>query len=849
MDDLEISGSETGSSRCSIEEEIDDEEFEEEDDDCNEDDCIIADKETMTQYMSGRISFEEYSKVLENEINEKLVVEVHEGGDTLTASNTKMPCKSEIEPTKKVRKRRRKLNEVLSGLIGTANMKYAENEMKDAISICMEVIRMDPNVPDPFKLLSLIYDSMASKEYDTAAAKALTEKSLQYCIISAYLMQTNTDAWLRAGEMCVRINNKRQALIYYEKACRLQPTTEELWNVKWDLLKDLKDVKRELECCRHILSIIPSDEGGRYLKLAKKVWKRYIKDFDEKDKALDTMLNAFATHPKLITPKYINQMVDLYFLKSAYEKALLVLIQFAGVGLCYCDNTVLVANPEHSPDSLPNEIPMQVTLNEMANFEIDLRAKLVICLIQLRYMDCIGDVIQPILRENPDIIGDLYLDIAVAYMEKGEYSNARPLLNALVNTTYCESADFWKHYGNCLISLKELDKAVSAYKKAIELAPDKTEVRLALSTLYQQLGKPEEALESVGPEDGDIRLWMTRCTLLFSQKKYLQYVECAKQVLFSFCEEILNHQKHQNSITHNRVSKNRRVVLRYVLGLDFVKEIKSKCRNKIGTEITSDDIWDLYIRLSNLLIDLKMYDLFEKISTVMLICPQFMYDPSRSADADFICLTASVMNRSSGFAYTFIRDYCIRLIDSNRVWNILCQIIAMSQDIRHNRFCIRLALKYPENTALCLLNGHNALVAGSYKHALGEYFACLRQNPRDPLLHLMIGVTFIHLASQRFSARRHMLTIQACSFLNQYLELRGECQESYYNLGRAMHQLGLFFSAIDFYKKALTYKPAVDGQDNIFDLTREIAFNLNMIYMNSKSYELASQISQQYIII
>ena len=849
MDDLEITGSETGNLRCCIKEEIDDEEFEEEDD-CNEDDCVIVDKEAMTRYMSGLISFEEYSKVLENEINEKLVVEVHDGGNTLTVSDTKMPCESEIEPTqKKVRKRRRKLNKALEGLMGTAYIKFAENDMKEAISTCMEVIRNVPNVPDPFQLLSLIYDSMAEKEYDydTAKATALAEKSLQYCLISAHLMQTNSDVWLRAAEMCVRINKKTQALIYYEKACRLQPTSEKLWNDKCDLLKELNDPKGALECYRHILGIIPSDEGERYLKLAETVWKEYNK-LNENDKALETMLNAFASHPNLVTPEYINQMLDLYFIKSAYEKSLLVLIQFAGVGLCYRDNTVLVANSDNFPDSLPNDIPMQVTLNEIVKFEIDLRAKLVICLIHLQYMDCIHDVIQPILCENPDIIGDLYLDIALAYMAKGHYSNARPLLDALVNSTNYACAAVWNYYGECLNSLHQLDEAVTAYNKVIELVPDNVKARLALSTLYQQLGKPEEALESVGPEDGDIRLWMTRCTLLFSQKKYLQYVECAKQVLFSFCEEILN-PKHQNTITHNRVWRNRMVALRYVLTLDFVKEMKPICRNNIGTVITPDDIWDLYIRLSNLLIDLKMYDLFEKVSTVMLVCPQFIYDPSRSADADFICLTASVMNRSSGFAYTFIRDYCIRLIDSNRVWNILCQIIAMSQDIRHNRFCIRLALKHPENDALCLLNGHNALVAGSYKHALGEYFACLRQNPRDPLLHLMIGVTFIHLASQRFSARRHMLTIQACSFLNQYLELRGECQESYYNLGRAMHQLGLFFSAIDFYKKALTYKPAVDGQDNIFDLTREIAFNLNMIYMNSKSYELASQISQQYIII
>ena len=36
------------------------------------------------------------------------------------------------------------------------------------------------------------------------------------------------------------------------------------------------------------------------------------------------------------------------------------------------------------------------------------------------------------------------------------------------------------------------------------------------------------------------------------------------------------------------------------------------------------------------------------------------------------------------------------------------------------------------------------------------------------------------------------------------MELRGECQESMYNLGRALHQMGLTHLAIHYYQKALT---------------------------------------------
>ena len=54
-------------------------------------------------------------------------------------------------------------------------------------------------------------------------------------------------------------------------------------------------------------------------------------------------------------------------------------------------------------------------------------------------------------------------------------------------------------------------------------------------------------------------------------------------------------------------------------------------------------------------------------------------------------------------------------------------------------------------------------------------------------------------------------------------------QESYYNLGRAMHQLGLLPAAMHYYKQALDAKPMIEG-DKVFDLSQEAAFNLSLIY-------------------
>lgn len=173
----------------------------------------------------------------------------------------------------------------------------------------------------------------------------------------------------------------------------------------------------------------------------------------------------------------------------------------------------------------------------------------------------------------------------------------------------------------------------------------------------------------------------------------------------------------------------------------------------------------------------------------------------------------------------------------------------------------------------------------TFQYALSEYMSVFRQDPENPLISLMLGLTFTHMACQRFSSNKHSLVIQvekdhvstksqdikyctysiqwvncfsncpfqATAFLQHYLKLRGECQESYYNLGRAHHQLGILPAAIHYYKRALEQPVAIKnhsgGDDPMFNLHREIAFNLSLIYRSSGATNLAKLYVAKYIVV
>jgi general transcription factor 3C polypeptide 3 (transcription factor C subunit 4) len=109
------------------------------------------------------------------------------------------------------------------------------------------------------------------------------------------------------------------------------------------------------------------------------------------------------------------------------------------------------------------------------------------------------------------------------------------------------------------------------------------------------------------------------------------------------------------------------------------------------------------------------------------------------------------------------------------------------QDLRHNKFCLRLFVKHPDNLSLAYINGHNALISGSYKHALGktfgkhfkgqlstfcsilmlvitlfaaEYMSIHKQNPEDPFAALCLALGFTHLVCQKFITNRHSVVVQ-----------------------------------------------------------------------------------------
>lgn len=139
----------------------------------------------------------------------------------------------------------------------------------------------------------------------------------------------------------------------------------------------------------------------------------------------------------------------------------------------------------------------------------------------------------------------------------------------------------------------------------------------------------------------------------------------------------------------------------------------------------------------------------------------------------------------------------------------------------------------------------------------------------DALLELSIGIAYLHRSMQRQANNRHIMVLQAMTFIFQYYRLYYEKsyiydnhdgvdegagaamrQQAEYNVGRCFHQIGLLTFAVKYYLNAIKIheesKPNGLGER---DLVFEAAYNLSLIFELSGNVGAAKEITEKYLVL
>uniref|UniRef100_A0A8V0Y8X2 Ral transcription factor IIIC subunit 3 n=1 Tax=Gallus gallus TaxID=9031 RepID=A0A8V0Y8X2_CHICK len=830
----------------------------------------------------------------EEEEEEEETTEQPTAGDVFVLE---MVLNRETKKMMKEKRPRSKLPRALRGLMGEANIRFARGEREEAILMCMEIIRQAPLAHEPFSTLAMIYEDQGDME-----------KSLQFELIAAHLNPSNTEEWVRLAEMSLEQDNIKQAIFCYAKALKYDPTNVRyLWE-RSSLYEQLGEHKLAMDGYRRILNLLSPSDGERFMQLARDMAKSYYEANDAAS-AIEIIEEAFTKHQSLVSMEDVNIAAELYISSKQYDKALAVITDYAGIVLERKasekspaeekkDDAAAVVETQESREAVTDNQSDPVAESSAAAVEkvsccipegvpIDITVKLMVCLVHLNILEPLNPLLTTLVEQNPEEMGDLYLDVAEAFLDVGEYNSALPLLSALVCSERYNLAVVWLRHAECLKALGHMERAAESYTKVVDLAPLHLDARISLSTLQQQLGRPEKALEALeqmydpdtlaqdaNAAQQELKLLLHRSTLLYSQGKTYGYVDTLLTMLAMLLKVAMSRaqvclisssksgERHLYliKVPRNKISDNddqeaancdAKEFLSCFNFLDLLPSMFSAIFAVLTSVLTKDDWWNLLLKAIYSLCDLSRYKEAELLVDSSLEYYSFYDDRQKRKELEYFGLSAAILDKNFRKAYNYIRIMVMENVNKPQLWNIFNQVTMQSQDVRHHRFCLRLMLKNPDNHALCVLNGHNAFVSGSFKHALGQYVQAFRANPDEPLYSLCIGLTFIHMASQKYVLKRHALLVQGFSFLHRYLDLRGPCQETFYNLGRGLHQLGLLHLAIHYYQKVLELPPlTLEGiETDQTDLRRDTAFNLSLIYHSSGNTRMAQKMLYTYAVV
>lgn len=787
-------------------------------------------KELTNKYLSGELSFAEYSSEWYENDDEEDMEEVRRNEDE--------PQQSSSAVEKSVQKRNRRvtrLSPALMGLMGEANLRFARGETETAEKMCHEIIKQVPTASEPYQTLAQIY------EHDK-------EKNLQLSLIAAHLGPADANEWLRLAALCKERVDYRQEMICYTRAIRAQPHNIEIHMKRLEFIAKLEEMSypvtslsvSRVKCYYKIVTSLPASDGETIMKYAKMAATIYHNS-NEIERALEVLATAYKKCSTLFAPEDLNIFLELLIAQRQFDTCLQIFVANAGVDIeadiltVKNDNGEIEEQTNYTKCSIPNNLP------------IDLRCKLLICFINLGALNLFASLIRDFMAKyNVAAAGDLYMDIEEVLSSQGYYDMAFHLLDLLVKHDNYDLGAVWLRHAECLHNLGRKEEAVSSYYKVLEYAPQHADARKKLFEILERNGNIDDALQILQQDYHYIvsaSLLYEQCCCLKKYNRLEKYIEAGEALLsrtfarFRHVEELKLALRAKGASDHIQT-------FRTVRGENPSNEDDIQFDDDEGFIMTSDQEWDFFTDLFNVAYKLKQYIPMQRLAFGALTSKNLS---THRSQIEFYCLQACNLNNDHQKAFRFIKDFSTKL-QSSRSWNLLNLTMNNLEENTHCKFLSRLFQRKEFSSIKCLFMGNNFLNSGRYLVAL-KYFLEHHNQCKEPLTALLIAITILVMASQRTVDKHNNLVLQGIAYLLTYQNLRKCDQETYYNLGRAYQMLSINNLAVEYYEKALVSNNIAHcDQHGDINLTKETAYNLYLVYKEN-SPQIARKYLLKYLVI
>ncbi|CAG9540754.1 unnamed protein product [Cercopithifilaria johnstoni] len=783
--------------------------------------------------------------------------------------------------------RRMKTNKTLDALIGQANVIYAKGRTKEALTMLLEVIRQEPRNPEPYRQVADIYNDLNRPQ-----------KSLQYGLLAAHLNGNRTSAaeWADLGDYALKLDKSEEAAACYGRAIRADSSNHFYYEKRIDALE--KAGLNVLAMRTRFMAAQSVDRGEVdfewFRNMITIAADHYIKMNDEEKAvaALETFVLRSREYNRDASEQH-KTVVRLLMNSHRFEDAAKSVFALCP-GITALDDTGRFAveikynNASYTVKPFPPEKVHRFVVGE--SLPTVFLARLVICFIRLGRKDLAPTLVDK-LFERVIFPQDqqVYLDIARAYHAVDCVAHAQKYMeHLLARQHFLDVAEAWYLYGLFLSIRKKYEEACKAYQHALDLQPSHVDARINYSTIQQRLGMVDEAFETLreyvldaGSSLPDERLLVRQADFLFERKRMDEFARCVRMLLAPhFYEIYLNNmallKKRLPAGERGAVCHGIRVqAFNAVRSSAFEKYVKrvgqfAAAEERTPSEITGTQLHDYCFKLLETLLQQKRCLDALHVCCFAYLQPLISKNIKTMETFQNLLLYCSIRAHVWPLAFEYLRWFHTLsnnhplLLPSDRdllftrIFNAMNFVFCHSQNVSYHRYIMRALARAQGNLALQMISGNNSLITGAYRHALGEYLHVWKQVPDNPLVCMLIGLTFVHMSCKKDIFSRHMIALRGLAFMNRYQQLRGDNQETYYNIGRMFHQMNILPLAMYFYGKCLkTDIPKLVVTDEItgkectveaeeYNLRPMAAHNLALIYLASGNHYVARNLLERY---
>ncbi|XP_009781369.1 uncharacterized protein LOC107832204 isoform X1 [Nicotiana tabacum] len=785
-----------------------------------------------------------------------------------------------------------KVSSELKRKLGDATLHYAHGRYEEAIRVLNEVIRLSPNLPDPYHTLGLIYNAIGDKK-----------RAMDFYMLAAHLAPKDASLWKLLVDWSIEQGDRGQARYCLSKAITADPDDISLRYHRASIYIELGDYQKAAESYEQIARRCPNDV--EVLRTAAQLYRKC----GEAERSVGILEDYLKNHPYEADLSVIHLLAVMHMENNAHLKAL---------------DLIECAKQRYFTGKW---MPLNLSI------------KAGICHLHLGHMEEAEIIFSALQQENASQHPDIVTEVADSLMTLEHYESALKYYMMLEGDDVKNKGYLHLKIAECYVFLRERVQAIEYFHKAVNELEDSVDARLTLSSILLEEGKDDEAVfvlsppkasdlcgsfpeSSVDSSSDEPKSWwlnskikLKLCQIyrakgsleacvdvifpLIRETLFLESVQqkvkvrkrLSKSVLFQRIKVVDDHQT--DTVFHgfrplalasdlSKAARARKLLQKK----EMLKEAKKAAALAAGADWKSDDsdsespghayrepplpdlLKDeehlcLIIDLCKVLISLQRYwDALEIINLCLkLASGTLSVEKKGELQALGAQVGYNIADPTRGFD-------CARYIVSQHpysfaAWNCYYKVISRL-DIRyskHNKFLHNMRTKHKDCVPPIIIAGHQFTTISQHQAAAREYLEAYKLMTDNQLINLCAGTALINVALGFRLHNKHQCILQGMAFLYNNLRLSGKRQEALYNIGRAYHHVGLVSLAAIYYQRVLdTHEndypiPKLPNENpdlvenrkpGYCNLRREAAYNLHLIYKKSGAFDLARQILKDY---